>query len=51
MNRRESNSSIIKTKLDSSGMTINYTIDVQNLQAEYILEGLNFKVSGTCIPL
>lgn len=48
---REGNSSIIKTKLDTSGMTLNYTIDVQNLQAEYILEGLNFKVLGTCIPL
>lgn len=48
---REGNSNIIKTKLDSSGMTINYTIDVQNLQAEYILEGLDFKVLGTCIPL
>ena len=48
---REGNSSIIKTKLDTSGMTLNYTIDVQNLQAEYILEGLDFKVLGTCIPL
>ena len=49
--KREGNSSIIKTKLDSSGMTLNYTIDIQSLQAEYVLEGLNIKVLGTCISL
>ena len=41
-------SSIIKTKLKNSGMIINYTINTQNLLAEYIIEGLNFKVQGIC---
>ena len=45
---REGKSSIIKTKLKNSGMIINYTINTQNLLAEYIIEGLNFKVQGIC---
>ena len=45
---REGKSSIIKTKLKNSGMIINYTINTQNLLAEYIIEGLNFKVQGVC---
>ena len=45
---REGKSSIIKTKLETSGMIINYTINTQTLQADYVLEGLNFMVQGIC---
>ena len=46
---REGSSNIVKATLNSSGMTIDYLINLGSLQAEYVLRGMNFKVLGTCV--